>query len=182
MRFCATLAFLFLTLVVNAQLTHLIIGRKHVDFGYKPSESKREVKALIIHSTFNASFPSTQQPDTFSVDGVIQQFKLYGVAAHYLIGRDGNVYELVEPNNVAYHAGKSQLPDGTTAVNSCSIGIEIMCTYTVGPNDAQYAALRKLIDQLDAEYNFKYILGHFDIAPGRKTDPWHFKHEGFFRK
>jgi N-acetyl-anhydromuramyl-L-alanine amidase AmpD len=182
MRFCATLAFLFLTLVVNAQLTHLIIGRKHVDFGYKPSESKREVKALIIHSTFNASFPNTQQPDTFSVDGVLQQFKQYGVAAHYLIGRDGNVYELVEPNNVAYHAGKSQLPDGTTAVNSCSIGIEIMCTYAVGPNDAQYAALRKLIDQLDAEYKFKYILGHFDIAPGRKTDPWHFKDDGFFRK
>lgn len=182
MRFYATLAFLFLTFAVNAQLTPLIIGQKHVDFGYKSIASKREVKALIIHSTFNASFPSTQQPDTFSVDGVLQQFKQYGVAAHYLIGRDGNVYELVEPNNLAYHAGKSQLPDGTTAVNSCSIGIEIMCTYTVGPNDAQYASLRKLIDQLDGQYKFKYILGHFDIAPGRKTDPWHFEDNGFFRK
>jgi N-acetyl-anhydromuramyl-L-alanine amidase AmpD len=182
MRFFALLVFTFLTLAVNAQLTHLIIGRKHVDFGYKSSESKREVKALIIHSTFNASFPNKQKPDTFSVDGVIKQFKQYDVAAHYLIARDGNVYELVEPNNVAFHAGKSVLPDGTTAVNSCSIGIEIMCTYSVGPNDAQYAALRKLIDQLDTEYKFKYILGHFDIAPGRKTDPWHFKDAGFFRK
>jgi N-acetyl-anhydromuramyl-L-alanine amidase AmpD len=182
MRFYATLAFLLITLAVNAQLTPLIIGQRHVDFGYKSVESKREVKALIIHSTFNASFPNAQHPDTFSVDGVLQQFKQYGVAAHYLIGRDGNVYELVEPNNVAYHAGKSVLPDGTTAVNSCSIGIEIMCTYTVGPNSAQYASLRKLIDQLDATYKFKYILGHFDIAPGRKTDPWHFVDNGFFRK
>jgi N-acetyl-anhydromuramyl-L-alanine amidase AmpD len=182
MRFCATLVFLFITFAVNAQLTTLIIGRKHVDFGYKVSESKREVKALIIHSTFNASFPNAQKPDTFSVDGVIKQFKQYDVAAHYLIARDGNVYELVEPNNVAYHAGKSVLPDGTTAVNSCSIGIEIMCTYTVGPNQAQYNSLRKLIDQLDGQYKFKYILGHFDIAPGRKTDPWHFVDQGYFRK
>jgi len=182
MRFYALLVFSFLTVAVNAQPPTFVIGRKHVDFGYKPSESKREVKALIIHSTFNASFPNTQQPDTFSVEGVLQQFKQYGVAAHYLIGRDGNVYELVEPNNVAYHAGKSVLPDGTTAVNSCSIGIEIMCTYTVGPNEGQYASLRKLIDQLDKTYKFKYILGHFDIAPGRKTDPWHFVDQGYFRK
>ena len=182
MRFYALLVFSFLTLAVNAQLTPFIIGQRHVDFGYKSSDSKREVKALIIHSTFNASFPNTQHPDTFSVEGVLQQFKQYGVAAHYLIGRDGNVYELVEPNNVAYHAGKSVLPDGTTAVNSCSIGIEIMCTYTVGPNEGQYASLRKLIDQLDKTYKFKYILGHFDIAPGRKTDPWHFVDQGYFRK
>lgn len=182
MRLTTLLVFSFLTLAVNAQLTQFLILRKHVGFGYKTSESPREVKALIIHSTFNASFPSTQQPDTFSVEGVLKQFEQYGVAAHYLIGRDGQVYELVEPNNVAYHAGKSQLPDGTTAVNSCSIGVEIMCTYTVGPNESQYASLRKLIDQLDTHYKFKYILGHFDIAPGRKTDPWHFKDNGFFRK
>lgn len=182
MRFCAALAFLILSLAAKAQVTDSFIVRKHVTFGFKTSEPKRVVKALILHSTFNASFPNTQQPDTFSVEGVLKQFQQYGVAAHYLIGRDGVVYELVEPNNVAFHAGKSQLPDGTTAVNSCSIGIEIMCTYTVGPNEAQYASLRKLIDQLDGQYKFKYILGHFDIAPGRKTDPWHFIDAGFFRK
>lgn len=182
MRFCAALAFLILSLAAKAQVTDSFIVRKHVAFGFKTSEPKRAVKALILHSTFNASFPNTQHPDTFSVEGVLKQFQQYGVAAHYLIGRDGVVYELVEPNNEAYHAGKSQLPDGTTAVNSCSIGIEIMCTYTVGPNATQYASLRKLIDQLDSKYKFKYILGHFDIAPGRKTDPWHFLDQGYFRK
>ena len=182
MRLFSLLVFSFLTLVVNAQLTQFLILRKHVDFGYKTSESQREVKALIIHSTFNASFPNIQNPDTFSVKGVIKQFKQYNVAAHYLIGRDGVVYQLVDNENIAFHAGKSQLPDGTTDVNACSIGIEIMCTYTVGPNELQYASLRKLIDQLDAQYTFTYILGHFDIAPERKTDPWHFKDDGFFRK
>jgi N-acetyl-anhydromuramyl-L-alanine amidase AmpD len=182
MRLYAILAFLILSLAGTAQVSDIFIVRKPVSFGYLESDTTREVKALIIHSTFNASFPNIQQPDTFSVEGVLQQFEQYGVAAHYLIGRDGNVYELVEPNNIAFHAGKSQLPDGIADVNPCSIGIEIMCTYTVGPNEAQYASLRKLIDQLDAEYKFKYILGHFDISPGRKTDPWHFKDDGFFRK
>ena len=182
MRFFAILFLFFLNLAVTAQVCDTSIVLKLVSFGYKTSEVEREVKALIIHSTFNASFPNIQNPDTFSVKGVIKQFKQYKVAAHYLIGRDGVVYQLVENKNIAFHAGKSQLPDGTTDVNACSIGIEIMCTYSVGPNEAQYAVLRKLIDQLDAEYNFKYILGHFDIAPGRKTDPWHFKDDGFFRK
>ena len=182
MRFFAILVLYFVTFAGTAQVSDTVIVRKPVSFGYKTSEVAREIKALIIHSTFNASFPNTQQPDTFSVEGVLKQFEQYGVAAHYLIGRDGQVYELVEPNNVAYHAGKSVLPDGTTDVNACSIGIEIMCTYTVGPNELQYASLRKLIDQLDAQYTFTYILGHFDIAPERKTDPWHFKDDGFFRK
>jgi len=174
--------FCFLSFAGIAQEKELFIVNKHVDFGFKKSAEKRSAKALIIHSTFNASFPNTQKPDTFSVEGAIKQFKQYDVAAHYLIGRDGVVYELVDPNNIAYHAGKSVLPDGTTAVNACSIGIEIMCTYTVGPNQVQYASLRKLINKLDAQYKFKYILGHYDIAPGRKTDPWHFKDNGFFRK
>jgi hypothetical protein len=182
MRSFAFFVFIFISLIGTAQVNGPVLVRKLVPFGYKTSEPKRAVKALILHSTFNASFPNTLQPDTFSVEGVLQQFKQYGVAAHYLIGRDGTIYQLVENNNIAYHAGKSQLPDGTTAVNACSIGIEIMCTYTVGPNSAQYDSLRKLIDQLDEQYKFKYILGHFDIAPGRKTDPWHFVDNGFFRK
>lgn len=182
MRLFTLLVFSMLTLAFQAQVNDTFIVNKHVSFGHKTGETNRSVKALIIHSTFNASFPTTQQPDTFSVEGVLKQFEQYGVAAHYLIGRDGVVYELVDPKNIAFHAGKSQLPDGTAAVNSCSVGIEIMCTYTVGPNEAQYASLRKLIDQLDSKYRFKYILGHFDIAPGRKTDPWHFVDAGYFRK
>lgn len=112
----------------------------------------------------------------------MKQFADYGVSAHYVIDRSGQIHQLVKNNDIAYHAGKSQLPDGTTSVNSCSIGIEIMCTYTSGPNQAQYEALQNLVQQLDAAYHFKYILGHSDIAPGRKTDPWQFKDPGIYRK
>lgn len=182
MRFFATVVLLFSVLVSTAQVNDSTIVSRLVDFGFKTSPVEREIKALILHSTFNASFPNIQNPDTFSVKGVIKQFKQYKVAAHYLIGRTGEIYQLVEDKYIAFHAGKSQLPDGTTDVNACSIGIEIICTYTVGPNEAQYASLRRLIDHLDTQYNFKYILAHSDIAPGRKTDPWLFVDNGYFRK
>lgn len=157
-------------------------GSELVSFGYEKFNGTRNVKALIIHSTFNASYPSTSKPDSFDVSGVLKQFKTYNVSAHFLIDRSGMIHQLVLPNNIAWHAGKSILPDGTSAVNAVSIGIEIMCTYTSGPNEAQYIALRELIDTLDSRYKFKYILGHSDIAPGRKTDPWKFVDNHFYRK
>ncbi|MFM7769727.1 MAG: N-acetylmuramoyl-L-alanine amidase [Bacteroidota bacterium] len=165
-----------------AQKPKLEVTKALVSFGFEKFEGQRAVKALIIHSTFNASYPSEANPDTFDVKGVIKQFKTYNVSAHYLIDRQGNIHQLVDDNNIAWHAGKSQLPDGTQGVNACSIGIEIMCTYTSGPNKSQYNSLRELITHLDSTYNFQYILGHSEIAPGRKTDPWNFKDQGFYRK
>lgn len=177
--------FFFLSFVLFSQAVHAqqpIIQSNLVSTGFKKTSEKRNIKALIIHSCFNATYPNTAAPDTFSFDGVLKQFADYGVSAHYVIDRSGAIHQLVKDNDVAYHAGKSQLPDGTSAVNSCSLGIEIMCTYTSGPNAAQYEALKALVLQLDSKYTFKYILGHSAIAPGRKTDPWCFKDPGIYRK
>lgn len=182
MKFARTSLFLLLLITTAAVWAQPVVQSDLVTFGHKKSSGTRAVKALIIHSCFNASFPNTAAPDTFSFDGVVKQFEQYSVSAHYVIDREGGIHQLVKNNDVAFHAGKSQLPDGTTAVNSCSIGIEIMCTYTSGPNAAQYQALKELVQHLDASYHFKYILGHSDIAPGRKTDPWHFKDPGIYRK
>jgi N-acetyl-anhydromuramyl-L-alanine amidase AmpD len=183
MKFFQTSLLLLLLLAAQvAQAQQPVIQKDFVSFGFKKQSTERKVKALIIHSCFNASYPSTAAPDTFSFSGVVKQFADYGVSAHYVIDREGNIHQLVKLNDVAFHAGKSQLPDGTTSVNSCSIGIEIMCTYTVGPNAAQYDALTNLVRYLDSTYSFKYILGHSEIAPGRKTDPWKFKDPGIYRK
>lgn len=184
MRKGSTILFFILVFVQSAlsQKAYWDNSSELVTFGHEKVEGVHNVKALIIHSTFNATYPSTAKPDTFSVAGVLKQFQSYNVSAHYLIDRSGKIHQLVLPNNIAWHAGKSQLPDGTTSVNACSIGIEIMCTYTSGPTAAQYLALRELIDTLDGNYHFKYILGHSDIAPGRKSDPWKFVDNGFYRK
>ena len=113
--------------------------------------------------------------DEYDVDKLIAEYKDYGVAPHYLIDRKGNVYRLVADQNIAYHAGEAKTPDGRSGVNNFSIGIEIMTTKTEKPTGAQYIALNSLIASLKATYKIKYTLGHKDVAPGRKTDPWNFE-------
>jgi len=152
----------------SGKKSDLKITNKLVDFGFKQAAG-RSIDTIIIHSTYDAV-----GGDPFSVSGVIVEYKSYGVSPHYLIGRDGTIYRLVEDKNIAYHAGVAKTPDGRTNVNEFSIGIELINTKTDKVTDAQYAALNDLIDQLKGEYKIKYVLGHNQIAPGRKDDPWNF--------
>ena len=49
-----------------------------------------------------------------------------------------------------------------------------MNTKTDNYTEAQYEALKNLLADLKKRYKIKYVLGHKDIAPGRKDDPWNF--------
>ena len=89
---------------------------------------------------------------------------------------------MVEEKDNSYHAGKSSLPDGTTNVNSCSIGIEIMTSYTESPTEEQNKALLNLVNNIKSRHSIKYVLRHSDIAPVRKTDPWNFDWESFKKR
>ncbi|MEI9966134.1 MAG: N-acetylmuramoyl-L-alanine amidase [Candidatus Moraniibacteriota bacterium] len=134
------------------------------------AKTSRTIDTIILHSTYNSL-----GGDQYSVSKIIDIYKSYGVSAHYLIGRDGTIYRLVEEKNVSYHAGESRVPDGRTNVNDFSIGIELINNdkgdeYT----DAQYAAVRALVADIKKRYSIKYVLGHDDIAPDRKSDPWNF--------
>jgi hypothetical protein len=145
------------------------INNRLASWGYEKS-SGRKIDTIILHSTYNAT-----GGDEFDLDKIIGIYKFYGVAPHYIVARDAKVYRLVEDKNIAYHAGDSKMPDGRTGVNNFSIGIEIINSKTQGPTDAQYNSLKKLISYLKGRYEIKYILGHSDIAPGRKDDPWKFE-------
>ena len=136
--------------------------------GYQEA-SGRKIDTIIIHSSYNSL-----GGDEYSVDKIIDIYKSYGVSAHYLMDRKGQIYQLVEDKNIAYHAGVSKVPDGRTNVNEFSIGIELMNTKTDKFTDAQYKALKNLLALLKNKYNVKYVLGHNQIAPGRKDDPWNF--------
>ena len=95
------------------------------------------------------------------------------VSAHFLIERDGSVFQFVSCNDRAWHAGVS-LFDGRDNCNDFSIGIELEGTDELPYGDAQYAALAELAGQLLRAYpgiTKERIRGHSDIAPGRKTDP-----------
>lgn len=144
------------------------IIEKLVNWGYQKAES-RSIDTIIIHSSYDAI-----SGDPYSFSGILNEYKGIGVSPHYLIDREGKIYRLVEDKNIAYHAGESKMPDGRTGVNNFSIGIELMNTKTDKFTDKQYISLKYLIGYLKGKYDIKNILGHDDIAPGRKDDPWNF--------
>jgi N-acetyl-anhydromuramoyl-L-alanine amidase len=95
------------------------------------------------------------------------------VSAHLLIRRDGRVVQFVPFSARAWHAGRSAW-QGREACNDYSIGIECEGTDDLPYEDAQYATLRELLPLLLAAYPAMTpdrIVGHSDVAPGRKTDP-----------
>jgi len=96
------------------------------------------------------------------------------VSAHYTVDEDGSVYQHVEENMRAWHAGKGQWND-CHDLNSASIGIEI-----VNPGhefgyrqftDAQIETVVHLCRAIQKRYDIKFVLAHSDIAPIRKEDP-----------
>ena len=95
------------------------------------------------------------------------------VSAHLLIRRDGELLQFVDLSRRAWHAGPSQF-DGRTACNDFSIGIELEGTDDIPYTDHQYRRLTGVTREIMARWPAitpRRIVGHCDIAPGRKTDP-----------
>jgi hypothetical protein len=138
-----------------------------VSFGHE-SASGRKIDTIVLHSSHSVS------GDPYDTGAVVSLWKSYGVAPHYMIARDGTVSQLVADKNIAYHAGEGKMKDGRTGINDFSIGIEILNTKDDQYTKAQYKAVSDLIAHLKGKYTIKYVVGHNDIAPGRKTDPWNF--------
>jgi AmpD protein len=95
------------------------------------------------------------------------------VSAHLLIRRDGELVQFVSFRDRAWHAGRS-VWQGREACNDYSIGIECEGADDLPYEAAQYSVLRELLPLLSATYPAitpDRIVGHSDVAPGRKTDP-----------
>ncbi|MBK7236076.1 MAG: N-acetylmuramoyl-L-alanine amidase [Sterolibacteriaceae bacterium] len=94
---------------------------------------------------------------------------LQKVSAHYLIGRDGTLYQLVDERARAWHAGASYW-GGNRDVNSASIGIELDNNGYEPFAEAQITSLLALLQDLRARYAIPVanVLGHADVAPRRK--------------
>lgn len=129
----------------------------------------RVIDTVVIHSSYNAA-----GGDIYSVPNLIRIYERYGVSAHYLIDRQGTVYRLVQEQDISYHAGVSKMPDGRTGINDFSIGIELMNTKQDRYTEAQYRALQALIADLKLRYPIRSVVGHGQIAPERRSDPWNF--------
>ncbi|SFH13032.1 N-acetylmuramoyl-L-alanine amidase [Pedobacter insulae] len=127
----------------------------------------RKPNYVIIHHTAQDSTAQTLK--TFTL-------KRTQTSAHYVIGRDGKVYQMVNDYLRANHAGAGKW--GTvTDMNSCSIGIEMDNNGTTDPwTDAQINSLCSVLATLKKKYSIPTanFIGHADFAPGRKNDPRNF--------
>lgn len=133
------------------------------------SRQGRAIDTIVLHSSYNSL-----GGDVYSVEKLINIYRYYGVSSHYLIDRQGRVYRLVRDQDMSFHAGVSRMPDGRTGVNRFSLGIELMNTREDHYTEAQYRSLQGLMQILRKQYPIKYVVGHGQIAPTRRSDPWNF--------
>ncbi len=95
------------------------------------------------------------------------------VSAHLFIRRDGHLVQYVSLESRAWHAGVSSF-EGRERCNDFSIGVELEGADDVPYADAQYRQLQVLIHSIREKYpriTAERIVGHSEIAPGRKSDP-----------
>ncbi|MEL7212786.1 MAG: N-acetylmuramoyl-L-alanine amidase [Pseudomonadota bacterium] len=96
----------------------------------------------------------------------------FEVSAHYVIGRDGTIFQLVDEDMRAWHAGAGQWRE-ITDVNSRSIGIELDNDGFSPFSAPLMDALEGLLPEIMARWGIPaaHVIGHSDMAPGRKHDP-----------
>lgn len=96
----------------------------------------------------------------------------YEVSAHYLIGGDGRLWQLVEEDQRAWHAGAGEWA-GQQDINSRSIGIELDNRGDHPFSEPQMHRLETLLPHIMTRWNIapEGVIGHSDLAPGRKWDP-----------
>ncbi|WP_420584600.1 N-acetylmuramoyl-L-alanine amidase [Ruegeria sp.] len=96
----------------------------------------------------------------------------YEVSAHYLIGRDGTLWQMVREEDRAWHAGAGEW-HGQSDINSRSIGIELDNTGFHPFPEPQLMILEALLRQISERWSIapENVIGHSDMAPGRKSDP-----------
>ena len=101
------------------------------------------------------------------------EISMLRVSSHLVVMRDGTVTQYVRFTDRAWHAGKSNF-EGRAACNDFSVGVELEGTDTQPYEDVQYERLAQAVAALCAAYprlSPARLVGHSDIAPGRKTDP-----------
>ncbi|WP_245856827.1 N-acetylmuramoyl-L-alanine amidase [Mucilaginibacter auburnensis] len=123
----------------------------------------RKANYVIIHYTAQDSIQQT-----------LRTFTLLRteVSAHYVVGKDGKIFHMVNDYLRSNHAGAGKW-GSVTDMNSCSLGIEIDNNGREPFTDAQINSLLLLLTQLKKAYNIPTanFIGHQDYAPKRKPDP-----------
>jgi N-acetyl-anhydromuramoyl-L-alanine amidase len=145
------------------------------------SRNGEQVDMIVIHT---ASLPAGVFGTGYVLDLFLNRLDLSAhpsfqeleglkVSAHYFIDWKEKVTELVDPEQMAWHAGVSAF-EGREGCNSFSIGIELEGTPDHRITERQYRLLQELCLLLMERFPLitpERIVGHSDIAPGRRVDP-----------
>lgn len=116
-----------------------------------------------VDQLFMGTLDTSTDPALASLEGL-------RVSSHFLVRRDGALLQYVACDRRAWHAGVSRF-EGRERCNDFSIGIELEGSDAVEFEAAQYETLAALTSALLDAWPIRAIVGHADIAPGRKTDP-----------
>ena len=148
---------------------------------FTPREQGQDISLLVVH---NISLPPGQFGGPYITDLFLgkldvkqdpyfEEIYQLQVSAHCLIRRDGEIIQYVSFDDKAWHAGVSRFA-GKEKCNDFSIGIELEGTDVEPYTEEQYQQLVCLVQKLQESYPLivhNNLVGHCDIAPGRKTDP-----------
>ena len=152
--------------------------RRVVSPNYDQRPQASDISMIVIH---NISLP----PGQYGGNGILalftnrldanahpyyQTIANLRVSSHFLIRRDGELVQCVSVLNRAWHAGIS-VWQTRTHCNDFSIGIELEGCDEEAFTEDQYQVLNQLLDTLESHFPILDVVGHSDIAPGRKTDP-----------
>ena len=149
------------------------------NYSLRPDNTK--IDTIVIH---------------YTVTNFIDSYRIFtkerDVSIHYVINENGEIHQIVNEAFKAWHSGVSHW-QGKDSVNNFSIGIELInpgsgtqecyptrfdelpeenqsCTINHFTNQ-QYKALIALISDIKTRHSIENILGHSDVAPGRKIEP-----------
>jgi AmpD protein len=146
------------------------------NYGVRPVAS--EISLIVLH---NISLPAGQFGGGYVQDLFLNRLNCdlhpsfndlreLKVSAHFLILRDGSLLQCVSTLARAWHAGVSAF-EGRSGCNDFSIGIELEGSDDIAFEAQQYQTLAALCRALLQRFAIQHIVGHNEIAPGRKTDP-----------
>lgn len=130
-----------------------------------PNHDARRPQLVVLHAT--------EQPSVAQSLRTLQTRNSGGpVSAHYLVGADGSLHQLVADDRRAWHAGSGSWA-GITELNSASIGIELDNDGASPFPPAQVDALLRLLEDLCGRLGIPRhaVIAHADMAPARKRDP-----------
>jgi len=146
------------------------------NFGARPEDA--QIDLIVLHSI---SLPPgqyggdevqrlfTNQLD-WDAHPYFQQIRGVEVSAHFYVRRNGELWQFVDCDARAWHAGASSWR-GRENCNDDSIGIELEGLEGQTFEAAQYETLASLCAALAQRYPIAFVAGHEHIAPGRKQDP-----------